>query len=782
MTNHRSLGVGLIRRRWEDPLRRSADALILGTAVTSLLGLAFWALAARWIPTEALGIGAALISVVALLANFSTLGMRNGFLRFLPIAGPGTRRFIGVSYLVCACAALLAGTIFLLGQPVWADKLGFLRESPLTIGLFVLSIAVWVIFVLQDQVLIGLRHAGWVPLENGVASVLKILALPLVAASTGWAIYAATLIPALLVVLLVSALIIGKTRHLTVGAGTTQQMPRVSPKQVLRFVIPDHFASLLWFATTDVLTLVVLHLRGAEASAYWFLANTVGYSLYLVTSNVGSALIAESVHDPQHVAQHARKALKHSAQLVIPAALLGILLAPWALGILGADYADNATGTLQFILASTIPQLIVGIGLSTARIRGDMRTVLGIYVFTALMLWGGASLALQLWGLTGLGVLILLNQLIIALYLLLSGRSGLSNWTQWITFSSLASLGARAWRQMRMRFRSRALVPLALRHFEIPVLSPTQLLTSDTETLVLSVPGPATDKAAHRIMKIAISAEASQSLDVHVQVLEYLHSELSRMGLAGNLLRTKLPVVLEKTELNEHLMVLESKLGGLAVAKGQRINDEFSGATLGIIGQLHLLTGSKQHVNPADLDSWVDEPLRLVASMCSTDADFASTAQISTWLKQSWRGACAQISFVHGDLWTGNVLVENSGSICEVSGFVDWETGSSKGLPDTDLIHWWLCAQPGELGETVVRVFDHPDLLLEDFARWGVKLSNESLGIQQLIIQTWLIHVSAGIKRVSINHVPRYWFFRNVMPVLDLFSAASVPSTVGDKS
>ena len=77
-----------------DPMRRSAYALIVATGLTSGLGLVFWALAARWLPTATVGIGAALVSVMALLANLSTLGLRNGLIRFLPTAGSASRRLI----------------------------------------------------------------------------------------------------------------------------------------------------------------------------------------------------------------------------------------------------------------------------------------------------------------------------------------------------------------------------------------------------------------------------------------------------------------------------------------------------------------------------------------------------------------------------------------------------------------------------------------------------------------------------------------------------------------
>ncbi len=328
---------------------------------------------------------------------------------------------------------------------------------------FVLGTAVWVVFVLQDQVLIGLRRTGWVPIQNGVSSVLKIAALPLLASTVAWAVFAATVLPAVLAVLFVTALVLRFARQAAALDPRPPAEARVPLARLVRFAAPDHLASLLWFATTDVLTLIVLHVAGAEASAYWFMANTVGYALYLVTSNVGSALIAESVHDPDNATAHARRALLHSAQLVVPAALAGILLAPLVLHLMGPHYAENATGALRLILASAIPQLIVGIGISTARVRGDMRTVLGVYAFTAAATWGGSWLALGWWGLTGIGVVILANQSLVALFLLCSGRSGL--WADrrgWRSFAAAAGQLPRARRQWRNARRSGRLVAPAL--------------------------------------------------------------------------------------------------------------------------------------------------------------------------------------------------------------------------------------------------------------------------------------------------------------------------------
>ena len=70
-----------------EPMRRSAYALIAGTGLTSILGLAFWVLTARLLPPEAVGTGSALIAAMTFLGTLSTLGLRNGLVRFLAPAG-----------------------------------------------------------------------------------------------------------------------------------------------------------------------------------------------------------------------------------------------------------------------------------------------------------------------------------------------------------------------------------------------------------------------------------------------------------------------------------------------------------------------------------------------------------------------------------------------------------------------------------------------------------------------------------------------------------------------
>src|SRR5215210_690313 len=216
-TSAKPLAAAALLQHLRDPMRRSAYALIAGTGVTSLLGLLFWALAAHWLSPAMVGIGASLVSALTLLANISTLGLRNGLVRFLPEAGPATRRLVASSYALCAAAAMAVAAVFLIGQPWWADELGFLR-SPLGAAAFVAATAVWVLFILQDHVLTGLHKTIWVPITNAICSMAKIALLPLLAFSAAWAIFAAEVLPAAAMVVLVTVLILRRVPRSADGA------------------------------------------------------------------------------------------------------------------------------------------------------------------------------------------------------------------------------------------------------------------------------------------------------------------------------------------------------------------------------------------------------------------------------------------------------------------------------------------------------------------------------------------------------------------------------------
>ena len=75
-----------------------------------------------------------------------------------------------------AVASIVVSVLFLLTIGWWGPSYAELG-GPVTGVVFVGCVAAWAIFTLQDSVLVGLRSAFWVLVENGIFGVVKIVLL-----------------------------------------------------------------------------------------------------------------------------------------------------------------------------------------------------------------------------------------------------------------------------------------------------------------------------------------------------------------------------------------------------------------------------------------------------------------------------------------------------------------------------------------------------------------------------------------------------------------------------
>ena len=112
---------GRLREHLSDPLYRTGYYLILGTGVTSLLGVGFWALAAHSYSARVVGLNAAAISAMTLVAEACTLGLSAVLVRYLPVAGGSTRRLVSRSYMLTISLALISYAAWRLGARLRAS-------------------------------------------------------------------------------------------------------------------------------------------------------------------------------------------------------------------------------------------------------------------------------------------------------------------------------------------------------------------------------------------------------------------------------------------------------------------------------------------------------------------------------------------------------------------------------------------------------------------------------------------------------------------------------------
>jgi O-antigen/teichoic acid export membrane protein len=402
------------------PLHRNGYALVASTLATSGLGFFYWAIAARRYSPAHVGVNAALITTMMFLTNFASLNFTDVLNRFVPVSGARTTRLVRWSYTVALALGGAAATVFMLGLALnlWGKSFTEVLHGPVLGITFVVATMLWVVFVLQDAVLVGLRRASYVLTENalyGIAKIVLLVVLASVAPTNG--IFLSWTAPLLVVVVAINLLLFGRflPEHAREPVEAAEEVAR---NHVTRFLVADYIASMLWTATIWLLPVLVLATKGKSASAYAYISWTICYTLYLVSRNMGMALTTEGARDPARLAEHTRATLLGTGRIVVPGALVLFAGAPWFLEIFGAEYAKHATGLMRLLALSTIPALVPLTFVSVARVQRRLRAMVVVSAATTVPVLVLAPILLHTSGLAGAGLAWLIVQTAVAVVLL----------------------------------------------------------------------------------------------------------------------------------------------------------------------------------------------------------------------------------------------------------------------------------------------------------------------------------------------------------------------------
>jgi O-antigen/teichoic acid export membrane protein len=405
-------GLGRLRSHLDDRLYRTGYYLIIGTGITSLLGVAFWALAARSYSAHEVGQNAAAISAMSLVSGVCSLGLSAVLVRYLPIAGTALRRLVVGSYVLTAGLSLLFGALVAATSDVWSPTLDFLQEPDWLVG-FTLATAATTIFTLQDSVLTGLQNARWIPLENSLYALTKLILLVALAAllptAGPFVAWNAPLLPAIIVInYLIFRRLLPRDR--SVGS--------LDRGQVLRMAAGNYGGNLFALVGNMYLPILVANQAGAAEAAYFFIPWMICISLQLVALNVTTSLTVEAALDMPRLRRLCRQALTHSLRLVAPLAALTALVAPLALMIFGEAYADAGTDLLRLLAAGAIPNVIVALGIGVARIEHKGHVVVAVQGLQFAIVLGLSALLIPDVGVVAVGWTWTGSQFLLALVML----------------------------------------------------------------------------------------------------------------------------------------------------------------------------------------------------------------------------------------------------------------------------------------------------------------------------------------------------------------------------
>jgi len=389
---------GRLRTHLDDRMYRTGYYLILGTGASGVLGVAFWALAARTYSAHVVGLMAAAVSAIALISGICSLGLSAVLVRYLPVAGPSGRPLVARSYALTILLSFLVAGAAALTTDIWSPSLGFLGEDLWPLA-FALSTAAMTTFTLQDSVLTGLHRASWIPLENTLYAAAKLVLLALLAGLLPFAgLFVAWNLPLLPAVVVVNYLIF---RRLIPQMSKEGGLDR---RKVIAMAAGNYGGNLLGLLGNMYLPILVANRTSAAEAAYFYVPWMISLTVELVALNMMTSLTVEAALDMPRLRQLSRQALKQSMRLVVPVAALTALLAPLGLLVFGREYADEGTTLLRLLALGAIPNVIAALGAGVARIEHRGWIVTAIQGFQLVFVVALSAVLLPSVGITAIGI------------------------------------------------------------------------------------------------------------------------------------------------------------------------------------------------------------------------------------------------------------------------------------------------------------------------------------------------------------------------------------------
>ncbi len=405
-------GVGsAARRQWSEPLSRGGLALLVNTGLTGVLGFSYWIIAARLFSTYAVGVAGALVAATTLFSGLGQLNLSGMLMRFLPKAGEKGRRLVSISYVVAAGVSALLAIVSLIVIRFAASPASPLRLDAFQSTVLVLAVVATAIFTIQDNVLVGLRQAVWVPVENGAFGIAKIGTLFLLAPlGTAFALFGAWMIPLTLTIPVISAVLFFRFLPPASRPRRLAHLGAQTRSELIRFAAFDATGGLFTQTWTYLLPVLVTASLGARVNALFFTSFLFSSTIDQVAANYASPLTVEGAHTPGEIPALIRSALRHVFGIILPAVAVLIAICPWLLRAFGSAYV-SAVPVLDLLLIACLPKAVSTIYYAYCRIQRNTRRSAVMQACVCIATLSAAALVAHPFGLIGVGLAIVAVQL-----------------------------------------------------------------------------------------------------------------------------------------------------------------------------------------------------------------------------------------------------------------------------------------------------------------------------------------------------------------------------------
>lgn len=414
-----------IRGHFSSSLIINSYLILVMRFLGSATGFVFWAIAARTLSEENVGLASSVIAASALLAGLAQLGLGYGLVRF----AANSTRIAALINTTCTLVALVGTTLsvgFLLGITWWSPALTPLLATTEAWGSFVVLVMTTSMFQLLNWAFLAKRRTTLSLINNTFQSVLNIVifvVLVLWLPNYLSAVHAYTF-STILSVLLALLLLLPMTGH---TYQSTFIRPTRARSRFATYSLSNFVTDQLQKAPDTLMTLVVVNVLGPVTGSYFFVVWSVNAGLRALASSTATSLLMEGAQRPELLMQHAYKSLRLGLILAVSMAISVSIFSEFILMFYGPDYVERSTILLILLSISLVPNVFVSVLTSVLRINGR---------FLPLILVTGGDLTLGLlavylcmaqFGLIGVGIGWLLSRFVMVIALAVLWR-----WSTWM--------------------------------------------------------------------------------------------------------------------------------------------------------------------------------------------------------------------------------------------------------------------------------------------------------------------------------------------------------------
>lgn len=399
------VGAAIEALRQHGDLIRNAGSLLATTGLSSAMGFAYWAVAARLFSQSSVGYGSATISAVSLLGTIGMFGLNTVLIGELP-KRDRKGNLVAAALLATGLGSLVLGLGFTLIAPGFNPRFAAIVGTPMRAVLVAFSVVPMAVGLVFDQATIGVMRGGVQLFRNFIFSLGKLLLLPIAAIvlhdefGTG----------------IIASYAVGMTLSLAAAALQLQRsgtrVLRRPDWMVLRGLgraaFVHNWLNLAIVVPYSLIPVVVTIVVSPTANAAFFAAWMLASFVYLIPQHLSTVLFAVASAEPHAMAQKLRFTLKISVLLGLPASIVLALGAHWELGFFGVGYSRLATFPLVLLALGYLPCIPKVHYVAVCRAIGKVNRAAVVLTTFAVAEVGMAVLGGYLHGLVGLSVALLI--------------------------------------------------------------------------------------------------------------------------------------------------------------------------------------------------------------------------------------------------------------------------------------------------------------------------------------------------------------------------------------